>query len=348
MICRSTAGWNSSKSVCSAVDYAHRSLIVHRDLKPSNILVTAEGQVKLLDFGIAKVLSDSGAPAATMQGVMTLQYASPEQVLGKPITTASDVYSLGVVLYELLTGGARPYETTGPLDEAIAAVCFQDPARPSTTASPRIAAQLRGELDNIVLKALAKDPDRRYSSVEQLRDDVRRYRTGLPVLAQGDALSYRFAKLVRRRRTWFTAAALIALSAAIGIATTLREARVAQRQRVLAERRYNDVRSLATTVLFDIHDNIKNLAGSTQARKLVIDKGLHYLEALARDSEGDAGLQAELAAGYERAGSVVGSFFDSNTEGGRAAAPILEKALLLRKKLVAQKPKDIEANAARG
>lgn len=267
--------------------------------------------------------------------MLTPQYASPEQLLGKPITTASNIYSLGAVFYELLTDGARPYAVTGSPEEIVGAVCLHDPPFPSAAAPPRYASALRGELDNIVMKAMAEDPARRYSSVEQLREDIRRYRTGLPVLAQGDSLSYRFRKFVGRRRAIVAAAALIAISLAGGVASTLYEARMARRQRNLAEKRYNDVRSLATTVLFDIHDNIKNLAGSTAARKLAIDKGLEYLEALTPDSEGDVALEAELAAGYERAGSLLGNLYDSNTEGGKTAAPVLEKALRLRKQVVA-------------
>ena len=333
--------------VCSAVRFAHRNLVVHRDLKPQNILVTAEGQVKLLDFGIAKILTDSLGSDGTLSGRMTPQYASPEQIKGEPITTASDVYSLGLVLYELLTGGTRPYETaSGNLEEILKAVCFQDAPRPSAVTTDSISKRLRGELDNVVLKALAKDPSRRYNSVEQLEDDISRYRTGLPLVAQGDALSYRFGKFVRRRRGWVAATALVFVSICGGVVATISEANEARRQQALAEKRYNDVRSLATTILFDIHDSIKGLAGSTPARQLAIRKGLEYLEALARDSEGDANLLAELAAGYERAGSLTGSLFDSNTEGGRAAAPILEKALQLRKHVLAARPADSEAHAA--
>jgi tetratricopeptide (TPR) repeat protein len=329
------------------VQFAHRNLIVHRDLKPQNILVTSDGQVKLLDFGIAKILTESFGSAATVSGRMTPQYASPEQLKGEPITTASDIYSLGLVLYELLTGGRRPFEMRdGNVGELVAAICSHDAPPPSALTTGDQSKRLHGELDNLVLKTLAKEPSRRYNSVEQLEEDISRYRTGLPLLAQGDALGYRFGKFVRRRRGWVAAAAVVCVSICGGVIATLSEAKEARRQQALAEKRYNDVRSLATTILFDIHDSIKSLAGSTPARQLAIRKGLDYLEALAGDSRNDPNLQAELAAGYERAGSLTGSLFDSNTEGGRAAAPILERALELRKKVVAARPRDADAHAA--
>jgi tetratricopeptide (TPR) repeat protein len=278
--------------------------------------------------------------------MMTPQYASPEQIKGEPITTASDVYSLGLILYELLTDGRRPYDATdGNVEELLSAICFEDAPRPSAVTTGSLSKRLRGELDNLVLKTLAKDPSRRYHSVEQLKEDIVRYRLGLPLVARGDELGYRFGKFVRRRRGWVAATAVVLVCVGGGVIATLSEAKEARRQQTLAEKRYNDVRSLATTILFDIHDSIRSLAGSTPARQLAVRKGLDYLEALARDSEGDPNLQAELAAGYERAGSLAGSLFDSNTEGGRAAAPILQKAIELRKRVVAAKPGDVNAHA---
>jgi eukaryotic-like serine/threonine-protein kinase len=325
--------------VCGAVEYAHRNLIVHRDLKPSNILVTEEGQVKLLDFGIAKVLAESPAAVATVTlPRMTPKYASPEQLQMQPITTSSDVYSLSVVLYELLTGGVHPYQTTGEsLRDTVTAVCEQDPPRPSDVAQTNFRNQVRGELDNVVLKAMAKRPADRYTSVEQLADDIRRYRTGLPVHAQGHALHYRARKFIQRNFTLVAAAGLLVIALAAGVVATLYQAGVANRQRAIAERRYNDVRALATAMLFGIHDSIRNLPGAAEARKLTLSKSLEYLEALAKDSAGDAALESELAAAYERAGELMGSMFDSNIEGSRAAIPILEKAIALRRRAAAER-----------
>ncbi len=206
------------RKVCAAVAYAHQNLVVHRDLKPANIRVTAEGEPKLLDFGIAKFLDPEGTiprldPTVTMQGAMTPEYASPEQIKGEAITTASDVYSLGVVLFELLTG-QRPYthlKSRRP-DELARAICEQEPPRlstvashpaPTTTTVPagqapvsrepagRLRRQLEGDLDNIVAKALRKEPGRRYPSVLALSEDIRRHCEGLPASARKDTLGYR-------------------------------------------------------------------------------------------------------------------------------------------------------------
>src|SRR6185436_4327410 len=232
-------------SVCSAVHYAHQNLIVHRDIKPSNILITGDGTVKLLDFGIAKLIGASssfGETTLASARVMTPEYASPEQARGETFTTSSDVYSLGVLLYELLSGH-RPYRivTTSPL-EIIQAICEQEPDRPSTAVGrtettntsggmaevtpetvskardsqpDRLRRQLEGDLDNIVLKAMRKEPQRRYSSVEQFSEDLRRYLDGLPVIARRDTFSYRAGKFIRRNKFGVTAAAVIFLLLAL-------------------------------------------------------------------------------------------------------------------------------------
>lgn len=232
------------RKVCAAVTYAHQNLVIHRDLKPSNILVTQEGEPKLLDFGIAKLLS-AGDELFTQTipalRVMTPEYASPEQVKGDKIMTTSDVYSLGVLLYELLTG-QRPYRLKTRTPEEIArAITEQEPERPSTiyaehpnpkTQNPK---SLRGDLDNIVLMAMRKEPARRYSSVGQFSEDIRRHLEELPVVARKDTVAYRTSKFVNRHRIGVVAAALILLSLLGGIVATLIQVRTAHRERAKAE-----------------------------------------------------------------------------------------------------------------
>jgi serine/threonine-protein kinase len=215
--------------VCEAVQYAHRSLVVHRDIKPSNILVGADGVPKLLDFGIAKVLqtTDREELLQTVARVFTPDYAAPEQIRGDPVTTATDVYSLGVVLYELLSG-ARPYKLKRDesLEQAILTV---DPAPPSaiaerTTGNPSRARQLRGDVDRIVLTALAKEPERRYASVEALAADIRRYLDGRPIAARGDNTAYRVRKFMRRNRGGIIAVGIVLLALILATGVSLWQA----------------------------------------------------------------------------------------------------------------------------
>src|SRR5438094_542546 len=219
------------RRVCGAVHYAHQRLVIHRDIKPANILITKEGQPKLLDFGIAKLLdpeaSLAGEQTVTLAAAMTPEYASPEQVRGETMTTASDVYSLGVILYELLTG-QRPYKlkTRSPAEIA-RAIAEQEPARPSAAIARsdknskfeiRNSKLLKGDLDNIVLKAMRKEPQRRYASVEQFSEDIRRHLANLPVMARPDTRSYRTAKFVQRHSIGVAAAGLIVITLVAGVA----------------------------------------------------------------------------------------------------------------------------------
>jgi serine/threonine protein kinase/tetratricopeptide (TPR) repeat protein len=296
--------------VCGAVAYAHQNLVVHRDIKPLNILVTADGAPKLLDFGIAKVLHEGVEQAtSTVTGMrlLTPEYASPEQIEGHHATTVSDVYALGVVLYELLTGRS-PYRIRSrtPVD-VVEAVRTTDPERPSAVGgTEKLRRRLRGDLDTILLTALRKEPARRYPSVEQFAGDVRRHLDGLPVRARPDTFRYRAGKFVRRNRVLVAAAALLALALVGGTAATAYQAQQARAAQAVAERRFADVRKLANSLLFDYHDAIRDLRGARPVRERMVRDALGYLDELAGESREDPSLQRELAGAYQRIGDLQG------------------------------------------
>ena len=319
------------RSVCAAVQYAHQNLIVHRDLKPGNILVTADGTPKLLDFGIAKLLAPDREATVTVLRIMTPECASPEQVRGENITTASDVYALGVLLYQVLTG-ARPYQlTTRTPEEITRVVCDTEPPKPST-----VRPTLAGDLDNIILKAIQKDPQRRYISVEQFSEDIRRYLVGLPVIARKDTFVYLASRFVRRHRTGTLAAATLALSLLGGMAATLREAQVARAERARAQARFDDVRKLANSLLFELHDALAPIPGATAARELVVRRAAEFLDRLARDSGHDMALRRELATAYGRLGQVQGAGGVANLGDTKAAIESDHKAAMLMERNVAE------------
>ncbi|HEY3836878.1 MAG TPA: protein kinase [Bryobacteraceae bacterium] len=370
--------------ICDAVQYAHRNLTVHRDLKPGNILVTEGGAIKLLDFGIAKLLDSDSLrrdDTAITAAILTPEYTSPEQIRRETVTTSTDIFQLGILLYEMLTG-QHPFRGKDRLPhEVMRAICEDDPPAPGTIAQ-RDARQIRGELDAIVLTSLRKQPEWRYPSVEQMAEDITRYRQGWPVVARGNSLSYRLRKFVRRQWLPLAAAVALVLLLLAGIFSTLRQARIAEdarqaaelsraqaeqalataeRERIAAEtarrvateqqalaetrtreveferqkerQRYREVRSLASSLLFDLHDGIRDLAGSTTARRLIVSKAQQQLELLNADSGNDISVQRDLAAAYERLGELRVDPRHPDKNDAAAALDYLRRAIRIRERI---------------
>jgi tetratricopeptide (TPR) repeat protein len=334
------------RSVCEAVQFAHQNLVVHRDLKPDNIIVAEDGVPRLLDFGTAKLLSPSrGGPENefTRQGYQsfTPQYASPEQVLGNPVTTASDTYSLGVLLYRLLTG-VLPYELTEfTTEEMVRVICHEPPHRPSQ--GPGSNRRLDADLEAILLKALRKEPQERYLTAEQFASDVQAYLDRQPVSARRGTLRYRASKFVRRNRLALVGAGLLALTLLAGVAGVLWQARVANAERRKAEARSADLRQLSSSLLSELDEAIKQLPGSTGAQKLLVTRVLEHLDRMAQDSKNDRITQLDLIDAYVRLGNIQGNGYEQNLGDRVGGLAIIDKAIALAQELVASVPSDPEA-----
>jgi tetratricopeptide (TPR) repeat protein len=293
------------RSVCAAVQYAHQNLVVHGDLKPGNILIAHDGTPRLLDFGLAKLINTDETtypPPARFMRMLTPNYASPEQVRGETVTTATDVYSLGAVLYEMLARQSVHQLDAQSHRSIEQAVCETEVTPPSHAADP--LPGLRGDLDAIVLKALRKPPEERYVSAEQLSQDIRHYLEKYPVDARRKTLPYVFGLFARRNILWIGAAGIVLASLVTGLVVAGVQKHRAEYQAQRAERQFQQVRKLANTVLFELDNKIRALPGSIEAREFLIQTGLDYLDALARESVGQPDLQLELARAYELVGRL--------------------------------------------
>jgi eukaryotic-like serine/threonine-protein kinase len=338
------------KLVCDGVRFAHQNLVVHRDLKPDNIIVLEDGTPKLLDFGTAKLLTpvdDRAESEFTRHGLraFTPQYASPEQVLGHPISTATDIYSLGVLLFVLIAG-VPPYELKSfTTDEMIRVICEAEPPKPSAKA---VKGTVDDDLDAIVLKALRKEPQERYGSVDQLVSDLQAYLNGHPVTAHQGSFRYFAGKFVRRNRRVLAAAALLCVSIVAGMGGVIWQARIADSERRRAEARAEDLRKLSGLLLSDIDEAIQKLPGSTPAQKLLVSTVLEHLNRAAKDASGDPQMELDLANAYTRLGNVQGNPYDQNIGDTQGALSSLDKAVSFATGLVRREPKNAAAAHALG
>jgi len=308
---------------CSAVEYAHRKLVVHRDLKPGNVLVTSDGALKLLDFGTAKLLLTALAESETTRfGAMTPRYASPEQLRGEPVSTSMDIYALGVMLYELVAGAwpfGDPNSPIAGLERAVrdvdaaplGSLITDESARLRSTPKAKLARILEGDLRSVIAKAIESDPRRRYSSVEQLSEDLRRYLAGQPVLAHQQTWAYRGARFVQRHRWRLVLGAV--LSAGMGLSAI-----TALQQYGRGQRRLVQVRDLSQSYLTDILREVQKLPGSMKASLLIVDRARKNLDQLAPEAPHDPELRRALATAYLELADIQGKPFTvsiGNTQG---------------------------------
>ena len=316
--------------VCEAVEYAHWSLIVHRDLKPSNILVTTGGQVKLLDFGIAKLVEHADAGAdLTVTGIqmLTPAYASPEQLGGQAVTAATDIYSLGVVLYELLTG-QMPFPVKGlPLLDALRVLAERE-ARPAGSVAP----QLKGDVEAILLRCLEREPADRYRSVQDLRRDVERFLRGRPVEARPRTWFYLATKYVRRNRRVLSVAAVMVVIIGIAVGSWWREAR-------RADRKAAEVRAVTSRIAFGYFDRLAGLPGSVKLRKQLAEDASAILDQAYSEAPDSPELAADVANAWRRVGEVqaAGPEHVGDFAGGIHS---YRRAIAIREMLIRRTPGD--------
>jgi tetratricopeptide (TPR) repeat protein len=331
--------------VCDAVQYAHGNLIVHRDLKPENILVTKDSTPRLLDFGTAKIVqpfsSDtSGNATRSDLRSFTPRYASPEQVLEQPISVASDIYSLGVLLYVLLTGD-DPYELRNfSTEEFVRVICGVQPRRPSASKCP--FGKIDADLDSIALKALRKDPKDRYSTAESFALDVHAYLEHRPVEARKGNLRYLAGKFARRNRVSLVGATLLLATVVAGVAGVLWQSHIANEQRRKAEARSADLRELSKSLLSELDEALKEIPGSTGAQKMLVTRVVEHLDRMAKDVKGDRQTSLDLIEAYTQLGNVQGNVYYQNVGDTQGAVTSFNRAIAIADPLALAYPKDKE------
>jgi hypothetical protein len=326
--------------VLDAVDFAHRRLIVHRDLKPGNVLVGGDGRAKLLDFGISKILEDEEESPATRTELraLTPAYASPEQVRGERATIAADVYSLGVVLYEMLAGGRPPPAASPPVEPAAPSSARRELARETAAAAgSRGWRELRGDLDAIVLKALRSEPEGRYRSAAAFAEDLRRWIDGRPVEARRGGRRYRLGKLVVRHRLALAASAAVLLALASGLSLAIVQRSRALAAQAQAEATVRDLHRLSQSMLFEIYQQVKVLPGSLEASSTIVRRATEVLDRLSATAGDDPQMLRDLAAGYEQLGAMYGSHpaMGRSLDRPRFAVEVLTRARDLRGRVAA-------------
>jgi len=331
--------------VADAVQSAHQQLVLHLDLKPANILVDPDGDTKLLDFGIARMLSETDGATGrneTTLRLLTPRYASPEQAKGAPLGVASDVFSLGTLLYRLLTG-KLPYPIEGvPPLEAVRMLRETAPVVPSVAGPDATRAQLRGDLDTILLQALRKEPDRRYPTVAAFAEDIERHLASQPVLAHVDSFGYRAGKYWQRNRLALSAAAVVLMVVAGSVAAVAHSALVARRERATAERRLKDMRALAHSYVFDLDPKLEELPGSVAIRNFVLQNAEKYLETMSKEAADDDDLAQETAQGYSQIAAVQATLAMPSLSDHVASENSIRKALAIQKRLVEKHPTDVK------